>query len=50
MSRHAQSALKLYFKDLRYKDASLLMIFVIIIIIIIIIIFLFDFTQNTYKS
>ena len=36
MSGHVQSALKLYFKDLRY--AFLLIIFIIIVIIIVIII------------
>ena len=33
MLRQTQIALKLYFKDLRYKDAFLLIIVIIIIII-----------------
>ena len=36
MSRHAQSASKLCFKELSYRDAFLLIIIVIIIVIIII--------------
>ena len=38
MLKETQIALKLYFKDLRYRDAFLLIIIVVVIIIIIIII------------
>ena len=37
MLKETQIALKLYFKDLRYRDAFLLIIIVVVIIIIIII-------------
>ena len=35
-SRHAQSALKLWFKEFSYRDAFLLIIIIVIIVIIII--------------
>ena len=44
MLRYAQISLKLYFKDLRYRDAFLLIIIIVIIITIIIVVIVFYLT------
>ena len=58
MSRHAQSDLKLYFKDVTYSHVFLLISFITTVIIIniifigvviIVIVFYLSFGQNTYK-
>ena len=48
MLRHAQFALKLYFKDLRYRD-DFFFIFIIIIIIVVVIIIIIIVKATVYN-